>query len=353
MYKTNLRKMISLLLIIILGIMATPAIFAASSAVSVSVNGDIVSFDQPPIIVNDRVLVPMRGVFEKLGATVSWNGNTQTATAKLGSVEVKITIDKEYMLYSDSSRSIKDSRRNLDVPAQILSDRTMIPIRAISEAFGCSVNWDGTKQRVVITNGISVHRSLTTPTPRPTPEQYNQSTDNRLADVQRQARQQAQSEMAARGMTSTSYAQQYIQAAVDEATDDYLSSKSSSSGSSVNYSNKMGRVTVTSKSFPFFLNSYDGHEYLGKLITSTTDSMSIFNKNGSYGSGSSSTSIFNATGIYGSDTSSKSAFCRSASSPPKILDSDGTVVAYLTLNTSIPNPVTIEELLQFLVDNRQ
>ncbi|MBQ3110727.1 MAG: leucine-rich repeat protein [Clostridia bacterium] len=113
--------------------------------ITVNVNGETLITDVNPYIKNDRTLVPMRAIFEALGAEVSWDNDTRTAIGKKGNVEVKITIG-ENVLYKNGEAI------ELDAPAEITNDRTMVPVRAISEAFGCTVNWDNDTKTVEITN---------------------------------------------------------------------------------------------------------------------------------------------------------------------------------------------------------
>lgn len=102
------------------------------------------SFDAQPRIVNDRTLVPLRGIFEAMGATVLWNGDTQTVTAlRLDSV-VKLVIGSK-------EASVNKEKRQLDVPAQIFDSRTFVPLRFISESIGADVVWDGATRTVTIT----------------------------------------------------------------------------------------------------------------------------------------------------------------------------------------------------------
>ncbi len=96
-------------------------------------------------IKNDRTMVPMRAIFEALGAEVSWEDATKTAIGIKDGVEVKITIG-ENLLYKNGEAI------ELDAVAEITNDRTMVPVRAISEAFGCTVNWNGEMKTVEITN---------------------------------------------------------------------------------------------------------------------------------------------------------------------------------------------------------
>jgi hypothetical protein len=133
---------------IITAVAVTAAAASMSAAyakdITVSVNGKNVEFDQPPVIDNDRTLVPMRAIFEALGATVDWDGETRTVTSTKGDTTIKLTIDSADMYVGENVIT-------LDVPAKIISDRTMVPVRAISEAMACKVDWDGENQAVIIT----------------------------------------------------------------------------------------------------------------------------------------------------------------------------------------------------------
>ncbi len=101
------------------------------------VNGQDVTFpDQRPVIENGRTLVPARGVFEALGAKVSWNGNTSTAKIQTNRKDITITIGQRYIV-------VNAKRMPIDVPAKIINGRTMIPLRAVAEALECEVGWDG------------------------------------------------------------------------------------------------------------------------------------------------------------------------------------------------------------------
>ena len=116
-----------------------------SALITVKANGQLVNFDQPPIIIDGRTLVPLRAIFEALGATVDWNGNTQTVTSKKGSTSISLSIDSNSMYKNGKAVT-------LDVPAQLINDRTLVPARAVAEAFGCDVDWDDTTKTITITN---------------------------------------------------------------------------------------------------------------------------------------------------------------------------------------------------------
>ena len=101
----------------------------------------------PPISLYDRTMVPARAVFEAMGAEVAWNEATQ---------EVYIRKDKDIIvLQVDQTTASKNGVAfTMDVPAKVINDRTLIPVRAVSEALGCSVNWDETTRTVSIAEQI-------------------------------------------------------------------------------------------------------------------------------------------------------------------------------------------------------
>ncbi|MEW6276854.1 MAG: copper amine oxidase N-terminal domain-containing protein, partial [Bacillota bacterium] len=111
--------------------------------VTVLLNSRPLSFDQPPVIVNDRTMVPLRAIFQALGAQVNWDGATQTVTATRG--------DTVIILVIGSPTAFKDGETvTLSQPALLLGGRTMVPLRFVSEALGAQVNWDGATQTVTI-----------------------------------------------------------------------------------------------------------------------------------------------------------------------------------------------------------
>ncbi len=112
--------------------------------ITVMYNGEKIKFDQIPVIENGRTLVPLRAIFEKIGATVEWNGDTQTVTATKDDTSVSLTIN--------NTVAIKNGEEiTLDVPAKIIGGRTLVPVRFVSDCFGVAVEWDGAMQRVTLT----------------------------------------------------------------------------------------------------------------------------------------------------------------------------------------------------------
>ncbi len=103
--------------------------------IDIKINGETMEFDTVAYIKNDRTMVPMRAIFEALGAEVSWDNETRTAIGVKDNIEVKIAIG-ENVLYKNGEAI------ELDSVAEITNDRTMVPVRAISEAFSYIVEWD-------------------------------------------------------------------------------------------------------------------------------------------------------------------------------------------------------------------
>lgn len=116
-----------------------------SSDIIVTVNGEQVQFkNQEPIIKDDRTLVPVRGVFEAMGANVDWLQEAQKVVVNTASVNITLTLNSDIYYVNGEAKT-------LDVPATLINDRTMVPIRAISESLGCNVEWDNANRVVVIT----------------------------------------------------------------------------------------------------------------------------------------------------------------------------------------------------------
>ena len=140
-----MKKVLCLVLTIALLVssFAFQTVFAADD-IKVLVNGKSLTMDQPPVLVNDRTLVPVRAIFEALGAKVDWNNDTNTATGELNGTTVEIQIE-------NTVAKVNGKDVTLDVPAKLISDRTLVPVRFISESLGAKVDWEDATQTVVIT----------------------------------------------------------------------------------------------------------------------------------------------------------------------------------------------------------
>ncbi|MEK8131404.1 copper amine oxidase N-terminal domain-containing protein [Paenibacillus filicis] len=130
-------------------------------------------------------------------------------------------------------------------------------------------------------------------------------------------------------------------------------------GAKVSWSSKTYTVDINStgqaqsqnqnKKANVTLYSNDGKVYLGKLTADTTDPDSIYNEFGSYGGTFSAKSIFNEFGDYGSEFSDKSAFNKFATHPP-IVVLNGSIMGYLTINSTLKDAINPQGLREFLED---
>jgi len=93
---------------------------------SLKVNGELISTDIPPVILNSRSLVPARAVFEKLGASVGWDKVKKKVSVLLNNINIELKIN-------DKNAVVNNKKVELDVPAKIINDRTMIPVRFVGE----------------------------------------------------------------------------------------------------------------------------------------------------------------------------------------------------------------------------
>lgn len=118
----------------------------ADNNIKIVVNGEKIDFtgEQPPVIQNGRTLVPFRAVFEKMGAEVQWFQDIQLCEAEYGGISVGITIGDTTVTLGEGA-SIQS-----DVPAQIINNRTMVPLRVLSEGIGADVNWDASTKTITV-----------------------------------------------------------------------------------------------------------------------------------------------------------------------------------------------------------
>jgi hypothetical protein len=136
---------ISLISIIAL-LLLLPSFSYATSHIVVIVNGEVLQSEAEPVIKNGVTFVPLRGIFELLGATVDWNAKLKTVTAKKGETTVQLTMG--------SSTGYRNKEKvTLEVKPQIIKGSTMVPLRFIGQAFGGKVDWMGETRTVIIEDG--------------------------------------------------------------------------------------------------------------------------------------------------------------------------------------------------------
>ena len=139
------KKIISIAAVVaITATIGSGCVLAKSNDITVTYDGEKISFDVQPEIVDDRVMVPMRTIFETFGAKVKWDSDTQTITAKKKSKTIQMTIGSSDMTKNDETYSF-------DVSPIIEDGRTLVPIRAISDMLGLDVEWNEKNNTVTIT----------------------------------------------------------------------------------------------------------------------------------------------------------------------------------------------------------
>ncbi len=120
-------------LVLVFALLLVSPVMAAPP--SVQLDGKSLTFEVPPIIENGRTLVPLRAIFEAMGAKVSWDQLTNTATASKGDKTIVLQIGAP-------TATINGQMIRLDVPAKIVDGRTLAPLRFVGESFGGTVRWD-------------------------------------------------------------------------------------------------------------------------------------------------------------------------------------------------------------------
>jgi len=139
------KRIFSVMMALILILALIPTTVVHANDIRVTINGQQVFFpDQQPTIVDSRTLVPVRGVFEALGFEVDWDGETSTAILERHDYTLLIPI-------GSPTFTTNGVVHTLDVPAQIIGGRTMLPIRFPLESVGYEVDWDGATRTVIIT----------------------------------------------------------------------------------------------------------------------------------------------------------------------------------------------------------
>ncbi len=108
------------------------------------VNGEVVSLDSPPVIINNRTLVPLRFISESFGADVQWDPVLRIVSITFNDTKIILQIGNKFA-------SVNGRKVVLDSPPQIINGRTMVPIRFIAESFNAHVGWDDTTKTITIT----------------------------------------------------------------------------------------------------------------------------------------------------------------------------------------------------------
>ena len=144
-----MKKLLSIL-VFVLVLTCAFSVFADYKAVDVYVNNELLVTDSPAVLANSRTMVPLRAISEKLGCVVSWDAKTKTAEIKNDKTAVYVTIDNDIMIKKTLADN-KSTEIKIDAPAMLYKSRTLIPLRAVSEALDAKVDWDATRKCALIT----------------------------------------------------------------------------------------------------------------------------------------------------------------------------------------------------------
>jgi phosphate transport system substrate-binding protein len=133
---------LTLLLVVLAGLGGGAGISAAAD-ITLEIDGKIVPADVAPMVKNGAVLVPLKVISETLGAAVSWNPTERQAAVVTAGYTVVLTI-------GSNTYTVNGSAKTLDVPADIINGRTLVPARALAEAIGAEVNYDASANKASV-----------------------------------------------------------------------------------------------------------------------------------------------------------------------------------------------------------
>lgn len=117
--------------------------YPKENEISVTIDGEKIKFDQPPVSMNGRTLVPIRAVIEEMGGTVEWIPQTTTSLLKMDGNKMELILESKTAYFNDEPYE-------LDVEPMIINNRTLLPLRFVAEKFGFSVDWNGETKTVII-----------------------------------------------------------------------------------------------------------------------------------------------------------------------------------------------------------
>ncbi|TYQ15031.1 UNVERIFIED_CONTAM: copper amine oxidase-like protein [Acetivibrio alkalicellulosi] len=136
-------KKLSIFIVLSLLTLTIASVSFATNDITVLVNGEKVEFDRQPYIKDGRTMVPIRFISERMGCEVIWQGLSQSVFIRKGETLIILQIGSTKVFLNDETMEI-------DVAPEIQIDRTMVPLRFISETLGANVGWNGSTRTVTI-----------------------------------------------------------------------------------------------------------------------------------------------------------------------------------------------------------
>lgn len=117
----------------------------AQKVISIYIDGVKQTYDQSPVIENGRTIVPLRGIFESLGASVAWDSKKQLVTAHHAKTKISLTIGSK-------SPQVNGKVVAIDAAAKVVKGSTFVPLRFVSESLGATVKYDSNNSKIEITS---------------------------------------------------------------------------------------------------------------------------------------------------------------------------------------------------------
>lgn len=141
----SLKLKIAIFSLIVLTLLSGTVFAQDESKINVLIDNKVILFDVDPIVIEGRTMVPFRKIFEIFEFKVDWAASTSTVLANKGSQTIVLQINNKKSF-------VNNKQLIMDVPAQLINGRTMVPLRFISENIGATVNWIEETRTVNITS---------------------------------------------------------------------------------------------------------------------------------------------------------------------------------------------------------
>ena len=149
--KKSIKNVFCVLLSATMLLGGVSAVYGGEKSISLQINGSEISAEVPPTVIDGRTMVPVRAIFEAVGANIDFNAETKTITAKKGDTTVNMTVGAKIA-------TVNSKEVQLDAPAVIVNGRTLAPARFVAETFGYTVQWDSENKIVKITGSTEFYK---------------------------------------------------------------------------------------------------------------------------------------------------------------------------------------------------
>ena len=154
--KKSIKNVFCVLLSATMLLGGVSAVYGGEKSISLQINGSEISAEVPPTVIDGRTMVPVRAIFEAVGANIDFDAETKTITAKKCDATVNMTVGTKVA-------TVNNKEVQLDAPAVIVNGRTLAPARFVAETFGYTVQWDA-ENKIVKINGKESSTETTTET---------------------------------------------------------------------------------------------------------------------------------------------------------------------------------------------